>query len=72
MAIAVATNSVPFGAVTIFHLVNKLDAIKNSVLDWNTRRLTLNALSSLSDAQMEDIGLTRGDLGRLPVQFGRY
>lgn len=39
---------------------------------WNTRRLTVDALSRLSDAQLRDIGITRMDIMDLregrPVQ----
>jgi uncharacterized protein YjiS (DUF1127 family) len=31
---------------------------------WNDARLTRNALSALSDHELEDIGLTRGDVER--------
>ncbi|MFC4670266.1 DUF1127 domain-containing protein [Seohaeicola nanhaiensis] len=30
--------------------------------DWNDARVTRNALSALSDRELEDIGLVRGDI----------
>lgn len=30
--------------------------------DWNDARMTRNALSQLSDRELEDIGLCRGDI----------
>ncbi len=36
-----------------------------SISAWNDARLTRKALSQLSDRQLEDIGLTRGDIDRL-------
>ncbi|KEJ96244.1 DUF1127 domain-containing protein [Pseudosulfitobacter pseudonitzschiae] len=33
-----------------------------SVMAWNDARVTRNALSALSDRELEDIGLTRGDI----------
>ena len=30
--------------------------------DWNDARVTRNALASLSDRELEDIGLVRGDI----------
>ncbi|MGD1881754.1 MAG: DUF1127 domain-containing protein [Paracoccaceae bacterium] len=36
---------------------------------WNDARLTRNALSALSDRELEDIGLIRGDID--DVAFGR-
>ena len=32
---------------------------------WNDTRLTRNALSKLSDHELEDIGLVRGDINAL-------
>ncbi|UOA26624.1 DUF1127 domain-containing protein [Pseudosulfitobacter sp. DSM 107133] len=33
-----------------------------SVMSWNDARVTRNALSALSDRELEDIGLSRGDI----------
>ncbi|WP_420861118.1 DUF1127 domain-containing protein [Algirhabdus cladophorae] len=33
-----------------------------AVAAWNDRRVTRNALDKLSDRELEDIGLCRGDL----------
>ncbi len=35
---------------------------RNVVSDWNERRTTRNALSQLSDRELDDIGLVRGDI----------
>ena len=32
---------------------------------WNDRRVTRRALSKLSDRELDDIGLTRGDIDRI-------
>ena len=32
---------------------------------WNDARMTRNALNALSDHELEDIGLTRGDIERI-------
>lgn len=37
-------------------------ALVAKVIAWNDRRMTRNALSALSDRELEDIGLTRGDI----------
>lgn len=34
----------------------------SSVVAWNDARVTRNALSALSDRELEDIGLIRGDI----------
>ena len=36
--------------------------IAASVVAWNDARVTRNALASLSDRELEDIGLVRGDI----------
>lgn len=38
------------------------NAIVNAVVDWNDARVTRNALSGLTDRELEDIGLCRGDI----------
>ncbi len=32
---------------------------------WNDRRITRNELSKLSDHELNDIGLSRGDIGKV-------
>ena len=34
----------------------------SAVIGWNDRRATRNALSTLSDRELDDIGLVRGDI----------
>lgn len=34
----------------------------SAVVAWNDARVTRNALSSLSDRELDDIGLVRGDI----------
>ena len=34
----------------------------NAVATWNDRRMTRNALSKLSNRELDDIGLSRGDI----------
>lgn len=36
---------------------------------WNERRTTRNALSQLSDRELDDIGLTRGDINAIANQI---
>ncbi|TDK51783.1 DUF1127 domain-containing protein [Antarcticimicrobium luteum] len=33
-----------------------------AIADWNDARITRNALSALSDRELEDIGLSRGEI----------
>lgn len=56
------TRPAPFGATATYHFIqfvsNALVAVKN----WNDARVTRKALSSLSDRELDDIGLCRGDI----------
>jgi uncharacterized protein YjiS (DUF1127 family) len=42
-----------------------LAAIGQALLTWNARSTTYENLRSLSDRELADIGLTRGDIGRV-------
>ncbi len=39
-----------------------------SVMAWNDARVTRNALSALSDRELEDIGLIRGDIDSVTIR----
>lgn len=39
-----------------------------AVTAWNDARVTRNALSTLSDRELEDIGLCRGDIDQIAEQ----
>ena len=49
-----------------FGLVGRIGAFfalaANAVVEWNDARATRKALSSLTDRELEDIGLCRGDI----------
>ncbi|MGI9370710.1 MAG: DUF1127 domain-containing protein [Ruegeria sp.] len=49
-----------------FGLVGRIGAtfasVVNAVVEWNDARVTRNALSGLSDRELDDIGLCRGDI----------
>ena len=55
----------PLGAVTVLRVVDFFISAKNAVLSWNEGRVTRKALSALTDAQLDDIGLTRADIAKL-------
>lgn len=59
-----ASTAAPLGAVTTYRIVSAFSSLKAAVLAWNESRATRNALETLSDAQLEDIGLSRGDIYR--------
>ena len=49
-----------------FGLVGRIGATlasaANAVFEWNDARVTRNALKGLTDRELEDIGLCRGDI----------
>ncbi|MFK7836554.1 MAG: DUF1127 domain-containing protein [Sulfitobacter sp.] len=44
-----------------------LARVSSSFVAWNDARVTRNALASLSDRELEDIGLVRGDIDDVAV-----
>jgi uncharacterized protein YjiS (DUF1127 family) len=59
------TRSAPFGATTTYQFVQFVSNVLASVKNWNDARVTRKALSSLSDRELDDIGLCRGDIERI-------
>lgn len=37
-------------------------SVVNAVVEWNDARVTRNALNGLTDRELDDIGLCRGDI----------
>lgn len=42
--------------------LNLVSAVVASIASWNDARVTRNALAKLSDRELNDIGLSRGDI----------
>ncbi|QFT74651.1 hypothetical protein FIU92_16540 [Ruegeria sp. THAF33] len=55
----------PLGAATILHVVDAFTNVVNTVVEWKESRKTRKLLSELSDAQLDDIGLSRADIADL-------
>lgn len=62
MSVTTATNSVPFGAITIYRLINKIESSAVRFGEWNAKRKTAIELSKLSASQLEDIGVNPGEI----------
>ena len=62
MAAYESSRVAPFGAVTIFRAVQFFSAISQSFTLWNDARVTRFALGKLTDRELDDIGLCRGDV----------
>jgi uncharacterized protein YjiS (DUF1127 family) len=65
MAASATTRPAPFGAISVFRLSSALDRVIASVAAWNDARVTRKSLDRLSDRELNDIGLTRGDIERI-------
>jgi uncharacterized protein YjiS (DUF1127 family) len=62
MAAVETTRPAPFGAITTYRAVNGLSNVLAAFAAWNDARVTRNALNKLSDRELDDIGLCRGDI----------
>ncbi len=62
MALATYTRPAPFGAIATHAVVTRFETVLNAITAWNNSRKTQKALMALSNRQLEDIGLTRGDI----------
>ena len=65
MATYETSRAAPFGAITVFRMVQAVGSIALALQGWNSARITRNALSKLSARELDDIGLCRGDIDRI-------
>lgn len=57
------TTRTTYGAPGLFGRIGAaLNTVIATIVAWNDERVTRNALSKLSDRELEDIGLVRGDI----------
>jgi uncharacterized protein YjiS (DUF1127 family) len=68
MAATHTTRPAPLGAITTYRFVQLADATLAAFAGWNDARLTRKALGKLSDRELDDIGLCRGDIETIGVQ----
>ncbi len=62
MAASVTSSAAPFGAISIFRSVQFVTLAAGNLSAWNNARITRKSLSKLSDRELDDIGLCRGDI----------
>lgn len=62
MAAIETSRTAPLGAISIFRLVQAADRTAAALRNWNDARITRKALGKLSDRELDDIGLCRGDI----------
>jgi len=65
MAAYETTRTAPFGAISTFHFIQFVSNAFAAVAEWNDARVTRNALARLSDRELDDIGLCRGDIDHI-------
>ncbi|MFC2970279.1 DUF1127 domain-containing protein [Acidimangrovimonas pyrenivorans] len=68
MAAYETTRPAPFGAISTFRVVQFFSNFAEAVADWNDTRVTRKSLSALSDRELNDIGLCRGDIEKVARQ----
>lgn len=62
MAASTTTRPAPFGAIATYKVVTYFSTIFAALSAWNDARITRSALGRLSDRELDDIGLCRGDI----------
>ncbi len=62
MSVSDFDRSAPLGSITIFRVVTFFENARDAFIRRQDARATEKALSGLSDAQLRDIGLTRGGI----------
>ncbi|NIZ11794.1 DUF1127 domain-containing protein [Phaeobacter sp. HF9A] len=55
----------PAGSVAVLRAVDFFYNLRANLVDWNEARITRKALAELTNAQLEDIGMTRADVEAL-------
>lgn len=63
MSVYETLRPLPTGSITIFRVVSVFDTAIRRLTAWQRARATRQQLVGLSDAQLADIGLTRGQIG---------
>ncbi len=62
MASYESSRAAPFGAISIFRAVQGVGDVFSSINAWNKGRKTRSTLAALSNRELDDIGLCRGDI----------
>lgn len=62
MAAYESSRAAPFGAIAVFRFVQYVNDKIAAFAVWNDARVTRKALGKLSDRELDDIGLCRGDI----------
>jgi uncharacterized protein YjiS (DUF1127 family) len=71
MSVVTSNRAVPLGAVTTFHVVAFFERAWNASRAWRNARATEQALAELSDAELRDIGLHRGEIAAVAERLAQ-
>ena len=62
MSVLEVVRPVPLGSVTTFGFVSFIERLAVNLSNWRSALATANALNTLTDEQLDDIGLFRGEI----------
>ncbi len=62
MFVSQSPTRTPLGAITVLRIVTLAERAITEVANWRRRHHTYTVLSSLTDSQLTDIGLDRGQI----------
>ena len=62
MAAYETSRTTPFGAITVYRMVQSVTRTAEALKAWNSARITRKSLNRLSNRELDDIGLCRGDI----------
>ncbi len=65
MATTYSTPVASFGAIATFRAIHAVETTLNNLATWNANRKTFNMLNALSARELNDIGLSHGDIKNL-------
>jgi uncharacterized protein YjiS (DUF1127 family) len=71
MSVLDSNRSVPLGAITTLRAVAFVERLVDSYAAWQRARQTAKTLADLSDKQLADIGLHRGDIVAVADQLAQ-
>ncbi|MFT4962555.1 MAG: hypothetical protein ACI92Z_003654 [Paracoccaceae bacterium] len=70
---AIETNRTPYGTLDLVARINAtLMSVVGTFASWNDARVTRNALSGLTNRELDDIGLIRGDIDMVANGVSRF